>query len=286
MSHAETNPLLGKTMKPLFPLLALILLGFAAAAPVSRATIPEPDHIVYGTVSRNGAKLGAGDNDVVIEALRKSDNVVVASYRLGDSPRSGDHYTLRIPLEAFGPLLDPIASLTGTALTIVASDAGGRFAETPLTTGVRGLFQELNIGQVAAADSDGDGLLDAWELSCFGNLLQSAETDLDGDGLTDMQEYLAGTDPKNPNDFFSLRIGQTPVGTQVSFRAIASSGPGYEGTLRQYTLEATSDLGSPQWTPVQGVVNVTGAGQTVRHTVPEEAPIAQFFRVVIHLAKP
>lgn len=273
-------------MKPLFPFLALLLLGFAATMPKASATIPEPDHIVYGLVSRNGAALGAQDNDVIIEALRNSDNVVVASYRLGDSPRSRDHYTLRIPLEAFGPLLDPIASLTGTALTIVASDAGGRFAEAPLTTGVRGLFQELNIGQVAASDSDGDGLLDTWELSCFGNLLQSAETDLDGDGLTDMQEYLAGTDPKNASDFFGLRIGQTPSGTQVSFRALASSGPGYEGTVRQYTLEATDDLGTPHWTPVQGAVNVTGAGQIVRHTVPEEAPIAQFFRVVIRLTKP
>lgn len=286
MTHADSTPHLGKTMKPLFPLLAALLLGFNASVPHARATIPEPDHIVYGTVSRNGSTLGAQDTDVVIEALRNSDNVVVASYHLGDSPRSGDHYTLRIPLEAFGPLLDPIASLTGTSLTIVASDAGGRFAEVPLTTGVRGRFQELNIGQVAAADSDGDGLLDAWELACFGNLAQSAETDLDGDGLTDMQEYLAGTDPKNPTDFFSLRIAQAETGTQVSFKAIASSGAGYEGTVRQYTLEATADLGNPNWTLVQGAINVVGAGQIVQHVVPEEAPIAQFFRVVIQLKKP
>ena len=38
-----------------------------------------------------------GDTDVVIEARRNSDGVVVASYRMGDSPRSRDSFTLRVP---------------------------------------------------------------------------------------------------------------------------------------------------------------------------------------------
>jgi len=48
---------------------------------------------------------------------------------------------------------------------------------------------------IASADSDGDGLPDAWELQYFGNLNQTAAGDFDGDGLTNLQEYQLGTDP-------------------------------------------------------------------------------------------
>ena len=47
------------------------------------------------------------------------------------------------------------------------------------------------------ADSDNDGLPDAWELQYFGNLAHTAAEDYDGDGLTNLQEYQAGTDPNN-----------------------------------------------------------------------------------------
>jgi hypothetical protein len=47
------------------------------------------------------------------------------------------------------------------------------------------------------ADTDGDGLPDAWELEHFGDLVTADGTsDYDGDGATDLQEYLAGTDPR------------------------------------------------------------------------------------------
>jgi hypothetical protein len=44
-------------------------------------------------------------------------------------------------------------------------------------------------------DSDGDGLLDAWEINFFGNLDQDAEGDFDGDGLTNLEELQRGTHP-------------------------------------------------------------------------------------------
>jgi hypothetical protein len=63
---------------------------------------------------------------------------------------------------------------------------------------------------VDTIDSDGDGLPDAWEMRHFGNLLQGPNDDLDHDGFTNIQEYLAGTDPTDPNSY--LRItGLRPV---------------------------------------------------------------------------
>lgn len=58
---------------------------------------------------------------------------------------------------------------------------------------------------VAGADTDGDGIADAWERTWFGNLTTAnASSDYDHDGSTDLQEYLAGTSPTDPNDM--LRI--------------------------------------------------------------------------------
>lgn len=263
-----------------------LLLGLAGFTATLRAELPEPDNIIYGVVTRNGLPVHATDTDVVIEARRNSDGAVVASYRMGDSARSGDNFTLRVPLEVFTPVFDSQSSLTGTAMTIVASDFNGSFAEVPFTMGGRGQFHQLNISHFLGFDSDGDGLLDEWEMTWFGNLLQSSTTDKDGDGSTDGYEYLAGTDPNNGNSRFRLQIQRTgATGKEVSFVAQAAAGAGYQSKTRTYTLESTQDLGNPNWQPVSGFVNVLGAGQTVRHPVPEPSGFTRFYRVSIQLSE-
>ena len=263
-----------------------LLLGLVGITATLRAELPEPDNIVYGNVTRGGLPLSAANTDVVVEARRTSDGAVVASYRMGDSPRSGDYYTLRVPLEVFTPLLDPIASGTGTPFTIAARDDSGTFVEVPFTQGDRGQFHQLNLSQFFGSDSDGDGLPDAWEMAVFGNLNQSATTDQDGDGVSDGAEYQAGTDPKNSNDRFRLLIQQGPTGEDLTFVARAASGTGYEGKVRRYTLEATTDLTNPNWTALNGFSNVVGAGQTVHYPVPPQGPTMVFYRVAITLANP
>lgn len=50
------------------------------------------------------------------------------------------------------------------------------------------------------SDDDSDGLADAWEYEKFGNLDQSTDDDSDADGYSNYQEYLIGTDPKDPGE--------------------------------------------------------------------------------------
>jgi hypothetical protein len=51
------------------------------------------------------------------------------------------------------------------------------------------------------ADTDHDGMADAWEQAHFGNLDRGSPTDsssdFDSDGYTDLEEFLNGTDPQS-----------------------------------------------------------------------------------------
>jgi hypothetical protein len=53
----------------------------------------------------------------------------------------------------------------------------------------------------AGTDTDHDGIADAWELSYTNSLAAFSDTsDTDGDGLSDLEEYLADTNPLDPDD--------------------------------------------------------------------------------------
>ncbi len=57
------------------------------------------------------------------------------------------------------------------------------------------IFSFVLASRAYAADTDGDGLDDAWEAGYFGDLSQTANGDPDSDGLSNANEQAAGTDP-------------------------------------------------------------------------------------------
>jgi hypothetical protein len=82
------------------------------------------------------------------------------------------------------------------------SSIGGAYATGISATGlIEILYPPAQILDLAA-DSDSNGLPDAWEIEHFGAIGVDPAADADGDGTTNLMEYLAGTDPGNPASVF------------------------------------------------------------------------------------
>jgi hypothetical protein len=70
-----------------------------------------------------------------------------------------------------------------------------------------GFGDETESFTVANGDTDGDGLLDGWELAYFGDLSHTAQGDDDvggPDGMTNFEEQAAGTDPTDRDSCFRI----------------------------------------------------------------------------------
>jgi hypothetical protein len=87
----------------------------------------------------------------------------------------------------------------------------------------------LNLG---TSDVDGDGLPDVWELGAFGDLASDGTADHDHDGLPDAAEFLAGTDPTDPNSVLKL-LPPLTAGGPLRWTSVAG---------RSYTLERSGSL--------------------------------------------
>lgn len=78
--------------------------------------------------------------------------------------------------------------------------------------------QAVRITVCPAADTDCDGMPDAWELARFGTLARDGTGDFDGDGVSDRDEYAAGTEPAVASGPGVPEIRAPLPGTAVALR--------------------------------------------------------------------
>ncbi len=106
-----------------------------------------------------------------------------------------------------------------------------------------------------SADTDGDGLPDAWELDFFSGL-DSADgsplSDPDGDGLGNAGEFRAGTNPLDPSSAPRVQATIHSPDVELIFETI----PGH-----RYSVEWSPQPDGP-WTPL--ATTLLGTGESVR----------------------
>jgi len=108
------------------------------------------------------------------------------------------------------------------------------------------------IGIYPTYDSDGDGIDDAWEFGYWGNLTNANHaTAHDADPYSDLDEYIADTDPTNPNSSFRIERAEYRGGANIHFDS---------STNRRYTLWFADSLFGSVWSNLPGQTRRPGLG--------------------------
>jgi len=121
-------------------------------------------------------------------------------------------------------------------------------------------------------DSDQDGMPDDWEFAHALNpfAMADASPDADGDAMSNLQEYLAGTNPRDAQSLLKLETSVTQDVCEISFNAAA---------FRNYALWYADSLNPAGWTKH---LDIPARGADFRASVLVAADSGQrFYRLAV-----
>ncbi len=122
---------------------------------------------------------------------------------------------------------------TAATVRITAADASSH-------TGITAAFNVTAI----PADTDGDGIPDAWESAHGLNpAVNDAAFDADSDGTTNRAEYIAGTDPQNAASLFQVKTIAVPANGPIAITWDSIAG-------KIYHLTMSTDMQT--WSEIEG----------------------------------
>jgi hypothetical protein len=129
-------------------------------------------------------------------------------------------------------------------------------------------------GYANQIDTDGDGMADSWE-QVFGlnpNSQTDAASDPDEDGLTNYQEYLSGTDPRNPQSCLQIAAAYLGDGQiEIHFDAAAN---------KSYTVQYCDSLAGGYWLIAAQVEAKPFDRQVILPDCAPANPGARFYRLL------
>lgn len=258
----------------------LMMLGLSLclkAQPVLGGIL-EPDAVIYGNLIITNTVATAARTDLTVEARRTLSGPVLATYQMGSSPSAGNYYVLRIKLEA-PPLAQPDTVQVGDTVYLVLKSGAVTLTQTAAAIMERGevIRMDLEVGP----DPGGNRLPDAWELAMVGVVGQDPDT-IAPNGLTLLDNYIAGTHPNDTSGFLQVRVTLSNDVSRVLLPTRAAAGPGYEGMVRMYSLEYTTNPVAGTWLRVDNFTDIASSNQTLSYTVPLSAT-PQFFRGRVRL---
>lgn len=136
-----------------------------------------------------------------------------------------------------------------------------------------GLYRAYEEGPYAL-----DGLPDEWQRLHFGpnNPDGTASHDPDGDGSDNTLEFLATTDPTDPQSKLQFRISTNPATHELQFD-LSPCRPD-----RHYRLEQSTGLPPLEWLPVEGNWTATSENHWI-HRHPTPGVRQMLYRIVITL---
>lgn len=239
--------------------------------------IPAPDVVFYGLVTNGGAAVAPTG---VVWAVSGNSEAVTFSNSTVVVINGSAFYISRVKFEQRvlgGTGLTPTAgylSLTDSATSYArTATVDGQAAALPpgkgsfsMGAGLLGLVERIDLVV------GGEETFEQWSQRIFGRLVDP-NGDEDGDGDTNYEEYVAGTDPKDPRSRFSVR-GFRPLpggGFEMRWEGVSN---------RTYLVERSFSLISNSWVTVMGPTNSQG-GEILFSDTSLTNVVRAFYRILV-----
>ena len=187
--------------------------------------------LVPGGASISGEPIGTTTNTSATLAIA-GPGVYAYKWKLNDGPWSGEVALTNNFLIT--------ATMFSNAVPITLSNlTNGTYTVYVVGKNSAGFWQDTNSATISetwivstSADSDNDGMPDAWEQE-YGLVVgvNDSGDDADNDGLSNLEEYLAGTIPTLATSRLAMRIA-TPAGNEVTLQFNAVSNKSYSVLYR------------------------------------------------------